>query len=427
MSGTSLDGLDTALLEVLGEQPDDLQWTVLAFTSHPWEPQQKEILEAALAGGTRDVARAHRALGGWSAHAVLELLERAGVAPTEVAAVGSHGQTLWHEPPAPATAPFSPGKAGKREAEEHGFTLQVGDPGVLAEITGIPVVSDFRSRDMAAGGHGAPLVPWPDRVFFSRPRISRVLQNLGGMGNLTWLPPRESSEPLVAFDTGPGVVLLDEAVRLATHGKQEMDRDGAGAFRGTVREAWVSRMLSLPFFRQPPPRSTGRELFGRALLREWLVQWDLTPGEEEGWDDLLASLTEVTARAAAQATQRWVRPRDVDEVVLTGGGARNPALVEAFRRHFRPIPVVTGSDALGMDPDAREAAAFALLAWAHLAGVCGNAPEATGARGPRVLGSMTPGATRESQGSSGVSQRVRGGASQGTVHDRTDEGWGPVE
>lgn len=390
MSGTSLDGLDAVLLEVLGEEVDDLPWKLLAFTSHPWHPRQKELLEAALAGGAREVATAHHALGGWSAHGVLRLLERAGVAPSEVAAVGSHGQTLWHEPPAVPTAPTSPGEVGNAREGEYGFTLQVGDPAVMAEITGIPVVSDFRSRDMAAGGHGAPLVPWPDRVFFSQPRRSRLLQNLGGMGNLTWLPPRGSSEPLVAFDTGPGVVLLDEAVRLTTQGREQMDEDGRRALRGTVREAWVTGMLSLPFFRQPPPRSTGRELFGRTLLREWLVQWELDPGREEEWDDLLASLTEVTARAAAQATRRWVRPRDVDEVLLTGGGARNPALVQAFRRRFHPIPVVTGSEALGMDPDAREAAAFALLAWAHLKGVCGNAPEATGAHGPRVLGSLTP-------------------------------------
>ena len=398
MSGTSLDGIDAALLEVeervapssspspaakAGPCAPDLSWELLAFQTLPFTREQRTSIQRAMsAGGVRDLALLHTRLGEWFAEAALALLEGAWVQPRDVAAVGSHGQTLWHEPPT----------MGVR-----GSSFQLGCPATLAERTGIGVVSDFRARDLAAGGHGAPLVPWTDRVFFSSGEGPRALQNLGGIGNVTWLPRAGDAAPILAFDTGPGVVLLDAAASLATGGAASYDRDGDLARRGSVRRVILERLKAHPFFRQAPPRSTGREVFGPEMVadvaRELAAETGqvLTPGSpEEGWPDLLATLTALTAWSMGDAYRRWVLPRGVSEVFLMGGGARNPALFSAISQELEPVPVRSG-EALGMDPDAREAAAFALLAWAHLKGIPANVPEATGSRGPRVLGSWTPG------------------------------------
>ena len=393
MSGTSLDGIDAALLEVedLELSPRDtatrllgaLDWELLAFGTRPFSQEERGAIQETMAsGGPREMALLHTRLGEWFAAAVLELLEKEGVTPESVSALGSHGQTIWHEPP----------QAGMR-----GTSLQMGCPATLAERTGIGVVSDFRSRDLAAGGHGAPLVPWADRIFFSSPQSPRAIQNLGGMANVTWLPRATDSTPVLAFDTGPGVALLDAAMELATAGKKTFDENGDLAREGRVSEIVLERLLAHPFFRKPPPRSTGRETFGSRMVDEVVKEVgaeqgrDLVPGSTlQGWPDLLATLTALTARSIGDAYRRWVLPRGVDEVFLMGGGSRNPVLVGAIEGELSPLAVLPG-ESLGMDAGAREAAAFALLAWAHLMGIPANVPEATGSRGLRVLGSWTPG------------------------------------
>lgn len=395
MSGTSLDGVDAILMDVGGGDSDDFGWKVLAFRTSPYEPEQwRQIRDAVEGGGPRELALLHVALGEWHAEAVDELLEEAGVDAVEVRVVGSHGQTVWHEPPDPAAPGGDPAapRGGAPHGGRRGASFQLGDPATLAERTGIDVVSDFRARDVAAGGHGAPLVPFADRLLFSRRDRRRALQNLGGMGNVTWIPERGSREKTVAFDTGPGVALLDAAAERATGGRLRYDLEGELARRGTVDEALLERLLEHPFFREEPPRTTGREVFGTPLVEELARERGLEPGEEgAGWDDLLATFTALTVRSVADAYRRWVLPLGVDEVVLTGGGARNPALAEGIRAALEPLPVRTGRKALGMDPDAREAAAFAVMAWAHVVGLPANVPGATGARGARVLGSLTPG------------------------------------
>ncbi|HZD05437.1 MAG TPA: anhydro-N-acetylmuramic acid kinase [Longimicrobiales bacterium] len=377
MSGTSMDGVDAALLELRGDDPAALEWTLLAFRSLPYDRGRRARLRSTVDGGGPEALCVLDAdLGEWLAEAALALLDGSGVAPGDVAAVGSHGHTVWHRPPGD----------GRR-----GATLQLGDPATLAARTGIPVVSDFRAADVAAGGHGAPLVPWPDRALFALPDRSRALQNLGGVGNVTWLPPRGADAEPVAFDTGPGNGLLDAAARFGTAGRLEMDVDGALAAAGTPDPELLAGLLAHPFLAEPPPRSTGREVFGPALVRDLAQGRGLEPdATPEGWRDLLATLVHFTARTVADAYGRWLEPLGVDEVVLTGGGARNPGLVRLLREELAPLPVLTGADALGMDPDAREAAAFAVLAWAHLRGIPANIPGATGASGPRVLGSWTP-------------------------------------
>lgn len=379
MSGTSLDGVDVVMLEVEGSTPGSFAWELVHFHTSRYERERWELIRAGVeGGGPRELCLLHASLGEWMAEAVLEGCRSSGVEPRDVRAVGSHGQTIWHEPPA---------------AGERGATWQLGDPATLAERTGIDVVSDLRSRDVAAGGHGAPLVPFADRLLFSRAGTRRALQNLGGMGNVTWIPETGSEQPTAAFDTGPGVALLDAAAERATGGRLRYDEEGALAARGTVDEALLSDLLSHPFFAEPPPRTTGREVFGTPLVRRLAEERGLVAGEgeEEGWADLLATFTALTARSVGDAYRRWVLPLGVDEVVLTGGGARNPVLARAIARELDPVPVRTGDDALELDPDAREAAAFAVLAWAHVNGVPGNVPGATGAEGPRVLGSLTPG------------------------------------
>lgn len=378
MSGTSVDGIDAALLRIDGGGADHLEWRLEAFASVPWAAERRARILSALSSGTPEtLTRLHADLGEWFAEATLHLLRSAGVEPDQVAAVGSHGQTVWHQPPVD----------GRR-----GATLQLGDPATIAARTGIDVVSDFRSADVAAGGEGAPLVPWPDRMLFSAGH-GRVVLNIGGMANLTWLPARGSTERVVAFDTGPGNVLIDGAAGLASGGRDTFDDRGRGAAAGRVRTDLLDELLGDPFFDRPPPRSTGREHFGPAMVEALAARLELVAGEGAGWNDLLATLTEFTAVSVADAIARWV-PGEVGEVLVAGGGAHNAVLVArltaALAERGVEAPVRTGSEALGLDPDAREAAAFALLAWAHLERLPANLPEATGARGPRVLGSFTP-------------------------------------
>lgn len=381
MSGTSLDGIDAVLLEVM-EDDSGLAWDVLAFESTPYLPEERTRIRKAMEEArASELTILHGELGEWFAAAVLHLLESAGVASSEVSAIGSHGQTIWHNPP---------------EDGQRGSSLQLGCPATIAERSRIGVVSDFRSRDLAAGGHGAPLVPWADRIFFSSAEANRAIQNLGGMGNVTWLPRLGSNLNLVAFDTGPGVVLLDAAAEAATDGEWSYDRDGSLALQGTPSEPILAELMGHPFFRSPPPRSTGREAFGPALVRELAARMG-PESKMTGWPDLLATLTAFTARSIGEAYREWVVPNGVDEVFLTGGGARNPALRRAISRELHPLRLRPGEE-LGMDPDAREAAAFALLAWAFLKGIPSNAPEATGAEGPRILGSWTVGSSRERGG-----------------------------
>jgi anhydro-N-acetylmuramic acid kinase len=385
LSGTSADGVDAALLDVEGLPPDGVDWRLVAHETTPHDDALRaRILEAMRRGGPQSLCALHVELGEVFGRAARGLLDRAGVAPEAVEAVGSHGQTVWHRPPA----------AGLR-----GASLQLGDPATIAAVTGLPVVSDFRAADLAAGGHGAPLVPWPDRVLLSRPQGPRVVLNVGGMANLTWLPPRGAGDDVLAFDTGPGNALLDAAAALATGGRLRCDEGGKLAATGRVDEALFAELSADPFFREPPPRSTGRERFGPELVerlaeRRGLEVGAAAEGPSETWSDLLATLSALTAWSVADALALWVRPRDLGEVLVTGGGARNPALVVALAgalsEIFEGVPVSVGADVLGPMADAREAAAFALLAWAHLRGIPGNVPSVTGADGPRVLGSLTP-------------------------------------
>jgi anhydro-N-acetylmuramic acid kinase len=374
MSGTSLDGIDAALVEFDGPA-DAPRWQLRSFVEVPYSPGQRHAIhEAIVHGGAPSLCRLHAELGEWFADAVMRVCVEAGIETTAVEVIGSHGQTVWHEPPA----------QGRR-----GATLQLGCPATIAERTGIGVVSDFRTRDIAAGGEGAPLVTWADRLLFSHPSRCRVLQNIGGMANLTWVPPRGRPDPILAFDTGPGNALIDAAVELATNGERTYDAEGQWAQRGVTDEALLEELLTHPFLQREPPKSTGREIFGRPFVQQLAAR--VNPVEWDQWASLISTLTDLTARSITDAIRRWVLPRGADEVIITGGGALNPELVQRIGR-LLDVPVTADPKALGVVPAAKEALAFAGLAWAHVSGLPGNVPESTGAAGPRVLGSYTPGA-----------------------------------
>lgn len=379
MSGTSLDGIDAVVVQLDGDSPGTLAWRIESFLTRPYAAGERRLIhEAILHGDAAALCRLHADLGEWLADAALRVCDAAHIAPADVDLIGSHGQTVWHEPPAD---------------DRRGATLQLGCTATIAERTGIAVIGDFRARDVAAGGEGAPLVPWVDRVLFALPDRVRVLLNIGGIANLTRVPRRGSGEALLAFDTGPGNALIDAAVELATDGGQAYDRDGECGARGAVDGALLARLLDDEYLRREPPRSTGRERYGRPVV-ESLVR-ERTPAAAAEWDSLIATLTAFTAESIARALRSWVVPLGADELIVTGGGARNGTLMRMLRERVGSLKVSDGS-ALGVDPDAKEALAFAVLAWAHAHGIPANEPAATGASGERVLGSRTPGAPMNS-------------------------------
>ena len=382
MSGTSTDGVSAAAVRFRemaeGTRGARIEAELLGFVQRAYDPSQRVRLLAAMERGTaRDYCRLSADLGGWLADAASELLAEAGVARADVRAIASHGQTLWHEP-------------------GHS-TWQAGESAVIAERLGVDVVSDFRVRDVAAGGQGAPLVPIADALLFASPDRWRALQNLGGIGNVTVVPPRDVDTAaddafagVRAFDTGPGVSIID-AVARRVRPALPYDVDGRLARAGSEVPGVVDVLLAAPYFSAPPPKSTGRELFGVAYA-EQLVDACRASRPDATDEDLVATAVALTARSVADAYARFL-PEPVSEVLLSGGGARNPALVEAIAAGLARLPgapAVRAFDALFFDGEAKEAVAFALLGYLHVERRPGNVPGATGARGPRVLGKLTP-------------------------------------
>lgn len=362
MTGTSVDGIDVALCRVAAGRPRLLE--LLAADSFPLDPELRRRLLAGHAADASELSRLNRALGLAYADAVADLVRHAG---TRVELVGSHGQTMAHE---------------------HGLaTFQIGEAAYLAERLACPVVSDFRQNDIAAGGCGAPLVPIVDLWLLARPRRGILAVNIGGISNLTALPPAATNETVQGFDCGPGNMVLDELAARFTGGAERFDRDGRFAAAGRIDQALLDDLLADPLFRQPPPRSFGREQFGGSYVDGLLAR--RPPVSEGDWLDLFATTTELTARAIHSAYRDFVAPAlRLDELVVSGGGARNPALMRRLAIAFSPVPVRT-TDAYGLPSDHKEAIAFALLASARVDGVPGNLPAVTGARRPVLLGKVT--------------------------------------
>ncbi|CAN5181935.1 anhydro-N-acetylmuramic acid kinase [soil metagenome] len=372
MSGTSLDGISAAVARFTPTATQAFDVELLGFHVHEYTPSQRDRMLAAMReGSAQEYCRLAVDFGGWLADAAIAVLADAGISRSDVRAIGSHGQTLWHEP-------------------GHS-TWQIDAPAVIAERTGISVVSDFRVRDVAAGGQGAPLVPIADALIFGGGRW-RALQNIGGIGNVTVVPPNGDLASVRAFDTGPGCGVLDAVVR-SLHPDLRYDRDGALALRGRVLHAVIDELLTDPYFTAEPPKSTGRELFNAAYVDRLiaLCQASVIPanaGIHVQSEDIVATATFLTAATIADAYRRFI-PEPVEELLVSGGGAKNPVLLRLLRETVAPLNVVT-FDERYFDGEAKEAVAFALLAHLHLERIPGNVVTATGARGPRILGALTP-------------------------------------
>jgi len=352
MSGTSLDGIDVAIVEIRGRHVE-----TLGFRSTPYpEAVRRAILEVSNAATTTAaISRLNYRLGELYARAVKAAIERYG--PVEL--IGCHGQTIFHE-------------GGSN-------TMQIGEAAVIAERTGVPVISNFRARDIAAGGQGAPLVPYVDYLLFRHPRRRRIALNIGGIANITIIPPAARPDEVLAFDTGPGNMVLDALARLFSKGKLNCDRGGRIAETGRVNRKLLDGLLADPYYRRKPPKSAGREQYGTEFIARL---------RKTGLDlpDLMATATALTAATIAMGIGK--ADGTPTEVIVSGGGVHNPRLMGQLAA-FLPDFAVSSSLGYGIDPDAKEAIAFAVLAYRSRRGEAGNLPSATGAKHAVPLGSMT--------------------------------------
>ncbi|MFL5566274.1 MAG: anhydro-N-acetylmuramic acid kinase [Gemmatimonadaceae bacterium] len=365
MSGTSLDGISAAVARFRDASDGRIDVDLLAYTSRAYTGAERTRMSAALGGGTpAEYCRLNFDLGNWLADAAIQVIAEAGVAREDIAAIASHGQTIWHEP-------------------GHS-TWQTGEAAVIAERIGIDVISDFRVRDVAAGGQGAPLVPMADAMLFSSQSEWRGLQNLGGIGNITVVPPHGRIEGVRAFDTGPGVAVID-GVTHALRPQLSYDVDGKLAAAGRPNMKIVTELMAHPYFSAPPPKSTGRELFNSDYVQKLIATTRAAGASDE---DIVATAVQLTAESIGDAYRRFIA-EPLSEVLVSGGGAKNPVLFAAIQKAAAPV-AVRHFDDVYFDGEAKEAVAFALLGYLHVTKRAGNVPTATGAYGPRVLGKRTP-------------------------------------
>lgn len=373
MSGTSLDGIDVAIVDIQGKQ---IKTVVTQTRPYPNQVRHAILAASTAATSTATLSRLNFLLGELYASAVEETCRKHAIPLGSIELIGCHGQTFFHE--------------GERTAflgRKISSTLQLGEASVIAERTGIPVVSDFRTRDMAAGGKGAPLVPFVDYLLFGHPRSGRVALNIGGIANLTAIPPAAKSDRVIAFDTGPGNMVIDALVFEHTRGKRKFDRDGSIASSGRTDRALLESLLANPYYKLRFPKTAGREQYGADFL-------DRMKKSGFGTRDLIATATELTAATIAIGIDRLVKPRmRIDDVIVSGGGAHNRHLMARLRACLPHVRILTSED-FGISVDGKEAIAFAVLAYNTWRRRPGNLPSATGARRAVVLGKITPGATK---------------------------------
>jgi len=403
MSGTSVDAIDVAVVRIRGTTPRLVPHT-LHLQTYRWPAALRTRLLAAMAPArttTQEICRLNTEVSWHFARAALQALRAAKIPPAKITALASHGQTLCHLPPEGSRGQGVEGPRGtaKNKSSRNdvslsafriqnsafGSTLQLGDPSIIATLTGIPTIGNFRAADMALGGQGAPLVPWTDAILFQHQTKARCVQNIGGIANVTYLPPVASGRPIRAFDTGPGNMLIDAVVSLATNGHQTFDRGGAIAARGQIQPRLFHWLQARPYFDRPPPKSTGREEFGLALAQEVLAR-----SHNLRVQDCIATVTYLTAWSIADAYFNFL-PGPPHEVILCGGGGANTTLVRMLHEQLHatapehPIPL-TPIDDLGIPNKAKEALSFALLGAATLDHAAANLPTVTGAARPTVLG-----------------------------------------
>lgn len=389
MSGTSADGIDAALTEISGAGRQT-RIALRGFLCLPHTPAMRDAILRLCdprAGAVPDLCALHFALGERFAEAAQAVACAAGISLAQVDAIASHGQTVWHQP-----SPYPIADTAARG------TLQIGSPAVIAAHTGCAVISDFRPADMAVGGQGAPLVPYADWLLFTSDAENRAVQNIGGIANVTFLPKNAALDRVLAFDTGPGNMLIDGLVRALSGGAQQFDEGGVWAAQGVVRETLLRWLLEAcrDYLEAPIPRTTGRERFGEPFLAQLLAQ---VQAQHVSDADALATVTNFTAATIADAYRVWLAPQGgVQTVIVGGGGVHNATLMGMLRERLAPARLKTHAE-FGLADEAKEAVAFALLGYETLRGQPANVPSATGAARPAILGSITP--------------RPMGGASQG--------------
>ena len=382
MSGTSADGIDAALVRISGssprgDAPPNLSSELLAHTTHAYPAKLRaEVLRiaegAAIPAG--QISQLNVRLGALFAEAALAACNRFRISPLRIGLIGSHGQTIFHQG---KPVPFF----GKPTAS----TLQIGDPSTIANLTGITTVGDFRLADMALGGQGAPLVPYVDYLLYRHAKFGRVSLNLGGIGNITVLPPGCKPSQVLAFDTGPANMLIDALVQHFTHGRLRYDKDARLATQGRAMPALLDDLMRDPYLRLAPPKSTGREYYGQTYVKRVLA---LGRRHRARLNDLIRAATLFAALSVADALHRFVLPKTkIFQLIVSGGGAHNP-LILAQLAALLPGMQVAPSSQFGVPEDAKEAYAFALLAYETFHRRASNLPSATGARGSAILGKI---------------------------------------
>ncbi|MGG1887361.1 anhydro-N-acetylmuramic acid kinase AnmK [Priestia megaterium] len=372
MSGTSLDGIDAALVQIEGSGYES-KVKLLHFITMPFSPQLKKEIEQALSfehSNVQLICSLNFKLGYAFADAVKKVCQEARFSLEQIDVIGSHGQTVYHQPYASGSTAMS--------------TLQIGEPAVIAYETKTKVVANFRVMDMAAGGQGAPLVPHTERILYSHNNYTRLLQNIGGIGNVTLIPPKHSPIPVVAFDTGPGNMMIDEACQQLFN--VSFDENGRLAAGGKIISELLEDCMNHDYMKLSPPKSTGRELFGTQYTKRLLEKYSKHKKE-----DLLATITMFTASSIVHHYETCIFPAySIDEVIIGGGGSYNNTLMNMIKVQLGKRCRVYTQEEIGMSSEAKEAVAFAVLANETLSGYPSNVPSATGALSPVILGNITP-------------------------------------
>lgn len=373
MSGTSADGIDVAIVDI-----SPASQRLVAYGAQDYPPAvRKAVLRLCdpQTSHVDDICHYNFLLGRLFALGLIKTCRQQHIPLETVDLIGSHGQTIYHIP-----AGRSYGRDKVRS------TLQIGEPSVIAELTGITTVADFRPRDIAGGGQGAPLVPFTDYIIFRHKRYCRALQNIGGISNVTYLPASGDIEDTLAFDCGPGNMVIDMIVSIITKGRKKYDRNGSIARKGQIHKGLLRKALRNRFFNLQPPKTTGRELFGRTYSQTF-YETGISLGLNDA--DIVATATALTAESIARSYRRFL-PKIPDQIILCGGGVKNRCLVEMLAKRLNDTKLMTTSD-FGIDSDAKEAVSFAILAWSTIKGLANNVPSATGAARPVVLGKIIPG------------------------------------
>lgn len=376
MSGTSLDGIDAALIKI-EENGQEMDIELIHYLSESYSVELKRSLADLCAPDTahiENIAAMNMYLGEIYSSITLKLIEESGFSKEDILLISSHGQTIYHQP-----LPI------KIEQHDIVTTLQIGDISVIAERTGIMTVGDFRTRDIAAGGQGAPLVPYADFLLFRAQSHGSVLVNIGGIANITVIPKAANEADIFAYDTGPGNMIIDAFTIFATNGEHTYDKDGTLASEGNINEEWLERLLKHDYFQLKSPKSTGREMFGFDFAQSLWNDAELLAIPDH---DKIATITDLTAKTITDEINNYINIYELREVLISGGGRYNETLMKRITFHLPETITVMGTEKRGIDPDAKEAIIFALLGYQCCHKRTNNLPSATGAKHAVVMGKI---------------------------------------